>query len=269
MGRIATAWIKEHPGFLVLLAALVVGQVLAKLAQPHFSDSPLAGPVPLVPAVTLGVSVVLAIVIVWLRARLGQQLVDSARARDLSLPRPASLPKRYEVLDAPRQVTSAGLGLVDLALLLLIQATFRGAILALADEFLVPRGRAEAVFVAVVVLIAVLLLIRLWQTGGPVLVLLLWWGIDRLVPTAGFLAEQPAPVATRTTSVSRPVTPAPPALTAPVAEATVRSKSTEAEATLVAPGAQPAEATVLAEATVVSHRPEHADEATVLRPDAQ
>jgi hypothetical protein len=248
----ATDWVRRHPGALLLLAAIVAGQVLKALTQPHLQDSPLVGRVPLVPAASLAAALVLAALILMLRIRLGQQLVTAAKARAIALPDPASLPKRYAVSDPATQVTSAALGLLDLALLLLVQATLLGPVLALADRFLVRRTWADSAFVALVVLLALLLLLKLWRMGGPVLVLLLWWALDRVVPTAGFLGSR-AEVAAAPTTVARPVASSP-----RLAQATVA-----ADVPTVASGKRAdGEATVRAEATVLSHATN--DDATVV-----
>jgi hypothetical protein len=185
-------WIRRHPGLLVLLAAVIVGQVLQRLVQPSLQGSPLVGQVPVVPAGALGAAVVLGLVIVWLRVRLGHQLAAAARERNVSLPESASLPKGYEVRDPPGQIVGGGLGVVDLVLLLVVQSTLRGPTLALSSAYFVPRNWVEVGFVAVVVLIALLMLVKLYRTAGPVLVPVAWWGLDRVVPTAGFLGARPA-----------------------------------------------------------------------------
>ncbi len=274
-----SAQVVKHPGVLVLLAAIVLGQVLERLAQSYLLDSTTIGQLPLVPLAVLAAQLVLVLLILWFRVRLGNQLVAAARERALSLPEPASLPKQYVLADPAAHVTAGALGVVDVVLLLLVQSTLRDPILTLTDHFLIPRTTAESAFVLVVVLIAVLMLIKLYRAGAPVLVLLLWWGLDRVVPTAGFLGSRAAAVANAPTRSSRP-------LSAPVAtpiDATVATpRSQPEEATVAAAASRPEEATVAAatateeatvraatdqEATVLATNGAGDDEATVLRPE--
>jgi hypothetical protein len=269
-----SAQVAKHPGVLVLLAAIVLGQVLERLAQPHLLDSTTIGQLPLVPLSVLAAQLVLVLLILWFRVRLGNQVVAAARERALSLPEPASLPKQYVLADPAAHITAGALGILDIVLLLLVQSALRDPILTLTDHFLIPRTTAESAFVVVVELIAVLMLIKLYRAGAPVLVLLLWWGLDRVVPTAGFLGSRAAAVASAPTRSSRP-------LSAPVAtpvEATVATpRSQPEEATVATAASRPEEATVaaatdqeatvLAEATVVATNRAGDDEATVLRPE--
>src|SRR5579859_968008 len=100
------AWIKQHPEFLILIAVVIVGQALQKVLQASIEQPYGSDQFPVVPAVVLGVMIVLAIVVVWLRVRLGGQLL-SAGAR-LSLPAPESLPARYKLADpTPRAIGGA------------------------------------------------------------------------------------------------------------------------------------------------------------------
>jgi hypothetical protein len=306
-------WIRRHPGLLVLLGALIVGQVLQRLVQPSLQDSPLVGQVPVVPAAALGVALVLGLLIVWLRVRLGHQLTSAARERSVSLPESASLPKGYTVRDAPGKIVGGGLGVVDLVLLLAVQSTLRGPVLALSSAYAVPRTWVEVAFVFVVVLVALLLLVKLYRLAGLVLVPVVWWGLDRVVPTAGFLGSRPALASAPTAVASAPAVSASgpvAAASAPVASATVASNAPVVEPTVAAPQGQEdleptvaaatraeaeptiaaaaaetartaaemeptiaappttAEATVMAQQTVVTRRPEPVDEdATVLRPE--
>jgi hypothetical protein len=217
-------WIRRHPGWVVLLAALIVGQVVQRLVQPSLQDSPLVGRVPVVPLAALGVAVVLGLLIVWLRVRLGHQLASAARERSLSLPESASLPKGYEVRDPPGQIVGGGLGVVDLVLLLAVQSTLRGPVLALGSAYGVQRTWLEVGFVFVVVLIALLMLVKLYRVAGPVLVPVVWWGLDRVVPTAGFLGSRPALASAPAAAPSARAMSAPaPVATAPEAGATVAS----------------------------------------------
>jgi hypothetical protein len=291
-------WIRRHPGLLVLLGALIVGQVVQRLVQPSLQDSPLVGRVPVVPAAALGVAVVLGLLIVWLRVRLGHQLTSAARERSVSLPESASLPKGYAVRDAPGKIVGGGLGVVDLVLLLAVQSTLRGPVLALSSAYAVPRTWVEVAFVFVVVLVALLLLVKLYRLAGLVLVPVVWWGLDRVVPTAGFLgsrpplasapaagASMPAPsapaaVASATVASGAPASAVEPTLagaTRSEAEPTVAAQAagtprtaSEMEPTIAAPPAleAEAEATLMAQQTVVTRRPGPVDEdATVLRPE--
>jgi hypothetical protein len=271
-------WIRRHPGLVVLLAALIVGQVVQRLVQPSLQDSPLVGQVPVVPLAALGVAVVLGLVIVWLRVRLGHQLAAAARERSLSLPESASLPKGYEVRDPPGQIVGGGLGVVDLVLLLAVQSTLRGPLLALGTAYGVQRTWLEVGFVFVVVLIALLLLVKLYRVAGPALVPVVWWGLDRVVPTAGFLGSRPALASAPVAALSAPVAAVPSATTPPAAsevEPTVASAQSPVEPTVAAVTRSELEATVAAstaappgeaQQTVITRHPVDED-ATLLRPE--
>ena len=189
----ALAWVRHHPGILVLIAALIAGQVLQSALRSRVEESVPRGQLPVVAASVLAVAVGLAILVIVLRVRLGGQLLGGVRSNALSLPAPESLPPRYAVDDPPRQVVGGTLALIDIGLLLLIQNTIRAPLLSIGDDY-VTRPQANLAYVAAIVLVALVLLIKLYRTGGPVLVLLLWWALDRVVPTAGFLgARPPAP----------------------------------------------------------------------------
>jgi hypothetical protein len=262
-------WIKvlTRPAVLALLAALVVGQVV-RIASQSFVDQPHpVGQIPLVAAGVLGVGFVLATTVVWIRVRLGNQLAAGAYAQELKLLAPASLLARYAVADPPGHVVEGGLAVVDLVLLLLVQSTLRQPAVAIAQDF-VPRAWADAAFVSVVVLLSLLLLAKLYRTAGPVFVLALWWGLDRVIPTAGFAGARPAVVAPQLAVASAAPTVISPRKSLD-AESTVVAphKIVEAEPTVVAPE-KPVEAepTMVAaskaeEATVVSER-------TVVAPEA-
>ena len=259
-------WIRQHPEFLVLIAVVVVGQVLEKVLRPAVEEPYGASQFPVVPAVVLGLMLLLAIVAVWLRARCGSQVVAAAKTSGVSLPRPASLPSRYVVADPPRQAIGGGLALLDVALVLLIAATLRAPLLAIARHY-VPPTWAEVAFVALVLLAVLFVLAKVYRSGGPVLVLILWWGLDRVVPTAGFLATAPVAVATRPRTV---VTPPP----TPAAEPTVAARQpsqAELAPTVIASQSGEEEPTVVAsqtgdqEPTVVAAQ--HDQDTTVVATD--
>jgi hypothetical protein len=244
----AAGWIRRHPGMLVLLAALLIGQVGQRLAAPYVAEPVRADELPVVAASVLAVAVLLAIVVVVVRVRLGTQMLAGMRARSLSLPAPESLPARYAVDDPPRQAVAGTMALVDIVLLLLILSTLRGPVLALVGDFLTPE-QAEMVFVAVLVLLSLVALVKLYRTGGPVLVLLLWWGLDRVVPTAGFLGARPS-VAPALARPGRQQLPAAPTVVAskdtPYAPTVVAGQPTTYEPTVVAPDAGRPDATIVA-----------------------
>lgn len=261
------AWIKHHPEFLILIAVLIVGQALQKVLLPLVEEPYSSGEFPLLPTLVLAVMLVLAAVVVWLRVRLGGQL-HSAGAR-LSLPAPESLPARYRLAEPTPRAISGALSLLDIALVLLVAATLRAPVRALAGHYVSPVW-AEVGFVVLVLLAALLVLSTLFRTGGPVLVLLLWSGLDRVVPTAGFVSTGPMPVPTRPRTLT---------LTPPPSEAVAAPHTQEAELepTVLAPLPPEAdlEPTVMAppppeadgEATVRAPQPPEADgEATVVAP---
>ncbi len=186
----ALGWVRRHPWIPVLLVALVVGQLVQGLSRPYIERSVASGEFPVVAASVLAVALVLALLVVVGRVQFGNQLLRGVRDGALSLRAPESLPSRYMIADPSRRAVASVLALIDVGLLLLLQSTVRAPLLSLADDY-VDRTRANTVYVGVVVLLSLIVLVKLWRAGGPVLVLLLWWGLDRVVPTAGFLGARP------------------------------------------------------------------------------
>lgn len=262
-------WIRQHPAIWVLLGAVIAGQVLQRVLARYVNQ-----PSTMADIAVLVAMLALAGVAVWVRLSLGNQLASAARGRHLTVPAPASLPARYAVADAPDKAVTALLAALDIALLLLVQSTLRAPLLAVAQGY-VRETWAETAFVAVVVALALLILAKLYSAGAPVLVQLVWWGLDRVVPTAGFLGAHPAvavraaqsvPAPVPAPALSAPATPTPvdlePTVASPGGSASLEptvvtaapvSKSTEAEATLVA--AEHAPAPDELESTVVAHQP--------------
>jgi hypothetical protein len=250
-GGFFMVWIRRHPGALVLLVALILGQVLQKLAAPLLIDTGGFNQVPVAPIVVLVIAIALAVVVIVLRVQLGATLRAAA---DVRLEVPKSLPSRYAVGAPGAQMVSALLALVDLVLLLLLQNTVRGSLLALVEHSqLLQRTTAEMVYVGVIVTIALVMLVRVFRVAGPVLVLLLWWGMDRIVPTVGFAGARPEVAhagATTVTPVLRRPAAAVAALphasdTPTVAAAAAQATGAGADPTLAAAGAG-AEATLAA-----------------------
>jgi hypothetical protein len=235
-------WVGRHPGLLILLGAVFLGQILQKVAQPLVAQAVPSSELPIVPIVVLALALVLAILVVWFRARLGTQLDATATERTPSVVMPESLPSRYALADPAGRVVAGVLGVIDLALLLLLQNTLRGPLLALNEHYgVASRTLADAVFVGVIVVLALVLLMKVWRASGPVLVLLMWWGLDRVVPTVGFVGARPTlpqAVAVAGTPVGTPpprATPTPVLAPAPtVLEPTVASAAGGQEATLPA-----------------------------------
>jgi len=259
-------WVGRHPGLLILLGAVILGQVLQKVAQPLLTQAVPSDEVPVVPIVVLALALVLAILVVWFRARLGSQLDAAAAVRAPSVVMPESLPSRYAVADPAGRVVAGVLGLIDLALLLLLQNTLRGPVLALNEHYaVVSRTLADAVWVGVVVVLALVLLMKVWRASGPVLVLLMWWGLDRVVPTVGFVGARPTlpqPVAAMPVPSGTPPLLAPQTSvhTAAEQEATVLAQATvhtanQREATVIAP--QVARAGLEDEATLLAPQTPH------------
>ncbi len=127
----ARAWRTQWAGFgairgiLVLLVALVIGQLVQSLSRPYVEEPVRVGELPVVAVSALAVAALLAIVVVVVRVQLGNQLLSGVRARSLSLPAPESLPARYALADPQRRAVAGTLALVDVALLLLVQSTLR------------------------------------------------------------------------------------------------------------------------------------------------
>jgi hypothetical protein len=292
----AVGWIRRHPGILVLLAALLIGQVGQRLAAPYVAESVRAGAFPVVATSVLGVAVLLAVVVIVVRVRLGNQILAGMRARSLSLPAPESLPARYALTDPPRRAVAGTLALVDIVLLLLILSTLRDPALAIAGEYVTPQ-QAETAFVAALVVLSLVALVKLYRTGGPVLVLLLWWGLDHVVPTAGFLGGRPslapalAPPGRQELGAARQATGEAPTERAPASEGdatypatypptVVAGKDTQNEPTVVAGRQTTYEPTVVAadagrhDATIVAPlggleptiQPEAREDMTIIAP---
>ena len=156
---------------------------------------------------------------------------------------------------------------LDLVLILVMQNTVREPLLMLMSAY-TSSAWVEAGFVVVVVVLALFVLSHIYRTSKPVSAYLAWSVLDRLVPTAGFLAGPvPAPALASGRTASRP--PSEPSAdrteTAPDAEQTTISDRGAAaatppatprpaeEITVRAPEAEP-ERTAASEKTVVSER---------------
>jgi hypothetical protein len=246
----AVGWAGRHPGILVLIAALLAGQVAQSVLRPHVEESPVAfGQIPVFAVTALGIALALAVLVLVVRVRLGSQMTGAAR--NFSLPRSESLPARYAIADPPRQAVLGALALIDVALVLLVQNTLRAPVLSIADDY-VTRAQANVAYVGLVILVSLVVLIRLYRTGAPVLVLLLWCGLDRMVPTAGFLGGHPAPAVV-------------PVLVAPQPHRDTRHDETVVAplTTLVAPNHQD-EAAIDPEATIVASATDSLDGPTII-----
>ncbi len=252
-----------------LIAALVVGQVLARVEESLIEPRHPFGQFPVVAAAALVVGLVLAGLVVLLRVQLGNELAAAARTRAISLPTPESLPPRYSVTDPSGMLVSAGLAALDLALLLLVQASLRAPIAPLAQDYVEP-STADAAYVLLVLALALVVLVKLYRAAGPVLMLLVWWGLDRVVPTAGFMGARP--VAAVRPATTRILTSTPrPALVKNASVVSQRTPRPDGGATVVSERvARGDDATVVAQpaphgdVTVVSERLAPDEEATVV-----
>ena len=156
----ALGWLGRHPWILVLLAALVVGQLVQALSRPYVEASASSNEFPVVAASVLGLALVLALVVVIGRVQAGNRLVNGVRAGTLGLPGARIFcPARYAIADPSRRAVAGVLALIDLGLLLLLQSTVRVPVLSIASDYL-DRPRATSVYVVLAVLVSLLVLVE-------------------------------------------------------------------------------------------------------------
>lgn len=95
-------------------------------------------------------------------------------------------------------------GVLDLVLLLVIQAIVRVPVVTLIGAF-APPERVDSAFVVLVVVAALAILIHLHHASRPLTERLVWAALNQLVPTAGFTTPNAATAfATRLSTTTRP-----------------------------------------------------------------
>jgi hypothetical protein len=254
----ASAWVlAQRAGF-----ALVGGVVLAQLTRVLFerlqrADVLTTGKPPILGVLCLVVVLVWCAIIIWARLRIGQALNGWARGWVARFPVADTTPRRYAIEDRGGRLASGLCAVLDLIVLLLVQDTIREPLLLVTSSYTSPAW-AEGAFTAVVVVLALLILSSAYRTSRPVAAYLTWSAMDRLVPTAGFLAGGAVPAVAPARTGSQP------ALSEPARsqEPAPRSAPTHQEPTVVAD--QPA---VADEVTV--RAPATSQEATIVAPEKQ
>src|SRR5438552_8248693 len=236
----ADAWVRAQRVGLALVGAIVLAQLTRVLfeALQHAQFLTIGKP-PLLGVLGLGMVLVWCAVIIWARMRVGQRLNAWGRGWVANFPVADTTPRRYAIEDRGSRLASGLCAVVDLVVLLLVQDTIRQPLLLVTSAYTSPAA-TEAAFTLIMVVLALLILSSAYRTSKPVAAYLAWSAMDRLVPTAGFLAGGVVPA---------------------IAPARTRSQPALSEpAHSNAPAPQ--------DSTVLADRPALADELTVRAPAA-
>ena len=246
-------WIRRHPGILPLILATALGLIavpplFAALERRDVLVTLAGERVSLVSLARLGLILVLGVVILWARSSIGRDLAEGVR-RLLSDAQASAAPSRPDArtaLDTPSLGVAIVRGLFDLVLLLILQSMLRPPLVAVVAAY-APTAWVDGGFVGVVVLVVLLMLLGLHRASRPLTEHLVWVGLDRLVPTAGY-----APSGLPAIAQQRRPTPAPPPSRPAAPEPAEPTQVSGAPPTLAA------EATVAAAAAVAANSAEAA-----------
>ncbi len=247
-------WRAYLPGFVALVVAIGLGYLLPPVTEygRDFDRSLrlLGGQVSLVDLVWLLATLVLCIVIIWGRVRIGRLLGQTVGAMLAGVKRDTVPSSRRDGRELPRLGASLALGLFNLALVLIVQSLLRPPLVTVGAAY-ARKSYVDAGIVVLVFLVALLMLLRLYAASRPLIEQLVWAGLEQVVPTAGYETPKTAPAIPRP-AASAAVTPA---------------RSRPAEATVAAQNAGAAEAmAVAAEVTLAASPPAAAAEATMAAP---
>lgn len=257
------SWIGQHPGIIALILAAIVGLVvlpaLAGAVKDH--DVQINGLISLIAVVWLIVAVVLCIVCLVVRSGVSRDLGDGLRQLIAATQPSDGTVRRTGAANPDTPILGAAIvrGIFDLIVLLVIQGIVRVPLVEVIGAY-APKALVDGGFVALVVVVALVMLFGLHRVSKPLTEYLVTVGLDRLVPTAGFAAgnlpDAPAP---RTTTR----TPAPSSAARPTAQPTLAAGS---DLPTVATGSDlPTEA---AAATIIAPENRFSAEATIAAPPA-
>jgi hypothetical protein len=236
-------WARQNRHLLRLILAGLVGLLVFPLVfdalAPH--DFLLAGKFSLLDLVWLVLALISVVVLLAERTTVGVEL-RAATTRALSGVAVAGGGATSPAVDLPDTGNRLAQGLFNLVVLLVVQAILRRPLVGLLSGQ-VAAALVDGVFVGVVVLAALGLFWRLYRVSTPLLRQLVWLGLDRLVPTAGF-AGGPAPAEDRTRVATRATHRAPSAAAAAPAASAAATVPAAAEPgsdlpTVAAAAAQP------------------------------
>jgi hypothetical protein len=208
-------WVGHNQSVLNLIGGAFVGLVVLPVVFSALSrfDARIGGRFSVVDLVWLVLAAVAAFAMLRARATLSV-MATSAATRVLAIHpdsgnvlagAAASAPST--AVDAADRGSAIARGLLDLALLLLIQVTLRAPLVGLLSGQ-VDNALVDGVYVVVVVVLALVILIRLYRSGHPLAEQLTWLALSQIVPTAGFAATSVSTTFTTrlATVTSRPAT---------------------------------------------------------------
>ena len=185
--RIVAA-VRTQPAAVVLLGGLIFSQAFRLLFEALYTPEARPPGEPSIAAIGgLSVGLLVCLAIVGARVRLGQQLARSARSWQIGQLGTDAVPARYRLTDAPSALAHMVLTAADLLVLVVVDTTLHAPFVAVASAYL-PEAQGSGVFVALIVVLAVALLVRLYRASRPVVAYAAWTSLDRFVPTAGFLS---------------------------------------------------------------------------------
>jgi hypothetical protein len=265
-GSAVGTWLRAQRAGIALVGAVILGQLTRVLFETlQHAQFLTTGRPPLLGVLGLVVALAWCAVIIWARLRVGQELNNWARAWFSGFAVSEAIPRRYVIEDRGALLAAALCAVVDLVLLLVLQNTVRAPLLLVLDSYISPAW-ADAAFVVLVVIVALVVLSRMYRTSKPVSAYLAWSVMDRLVPTAGFLAG-PAPALAGGRTGSRTAPAVDPDQTA-VSERRAAPEQRSAtpglaeEVTVRAPSVDP-EQTAVSEKTVVADKQVDAERTVV------
>lgn len=186
------AWVRRHPTVLVLIGAVVIGLLLSPVFRAIEDEAPLvvlgSDRVSSAYLVWLVLAIPLCVVVLWARLSLGRRLTAAVVRVLGDEEQPIRRAGAAAPVDSPTLGAAIVRGSLDLTLLLLVQSILRRPLVEVAGAF-APKEWVDGAFVVLVVLVALLILFGLRRSGGPLTTYLVQEGLDRLVPTAGYVGQ--------------------------------------------------------------------------------
>lgn len=201
----AGSWARAQRAGFALIGAVIFGQLSRVLFETlQRNDVLITGRPPLLPVIFLVLALVWCGVIIWARLRVGRDLNKWARGWFAQFAVAETIPRRYVIEDRGALLAATLCAVLDLVLILVMQNTVREPLLMLMSAY-TSSAWADGGFVVLVLLLALFVLSHIYRTSRPVSAYLAWSVMDRLVPTAGFLAgPTPAPALSGVRTGPRP-----------------------------------------------------------------
>jgi hypothetical protein len=254
-------WLRRYPGAVTLFLALIAGLlVLPNLAHLFdFADILISSRVSVIHLIWLVLALVLSVLAVRSLMSFSDGFasgIGNFGARRLGdTTKPGVGVAGRSAANAVELSQAMVQGVFGLIGLILCQAFIRKPLVVVGRPF-AQEAWVDGGFVAVVVLLAIFMLVRLYRSSRPVVEQFVWTGLDDLVPTAGYLGGDIPTASTRSKSTRSFAVPTPSSQDAPVA---ARGGSAAAAGVTIArgdwPGSSSSDATVVAPGRQVAFLP--------------